>query len=54
MLSGKEILHRSRPDANHVLLEGDGKSIRLRQIDASKFLLRSRSFHWINEMPLNR
>jgi len=54
MLNGKEILHWSRPDANHVLLEGDGKSIRLRQIDASKFLLLSRGFHWINEMPLNR
>jgi hypothetical protein len=36
------------------LLEGDGKAIRLRQIDASKFLLLSRGFHWINEMPLNR
>ena len=50
-LNGKEILHWSRADANHVLLEGDGKSIRLRQIDASKFLLLSRGFHWINENP---
>ena len=48
-LNGKEILHWSRLDANHVLLEGDGKSIRLRQIDASKFLLLSRGFHWVNE-----
>jgi hypothetical protein len=53
MLNGKEILHWSRPNANHVLLEGDGKSIRLRQIDTSKFLLLRRGFHWINEMPLN-
>jgi len=36
------------------LLEGDGKSIRLRQIDASKFLLVSRGFHWINETAFNR
>src|SRR5262249_35639627 len=53
-LNGKEILHWSRPDANHVLLEGDGKSIRLRQIDATKFLLLSRGFHWINETAFNR
>ena len=54
MLNGKEILLSSRPDANHVSLEGDGKSIRLRQIDASKFLLLSRGFYWINEIPFNR
>jgi hypothetical protein len=52
-LNEKEFLHWSRPDANHVLLEGDGKSIRLRQIDGSKFLLLSRGFHWINEFDFD-
>ena len=45
----------SRPDADHVLLEGGGAApIRLRKIDTGKFLLVSRGFHWINEMPLNK
>jgi hypothetical protein len=48
----------SRPDATHVLLTGtyDGAqaAILLRRIDAGKFLLLSRGFHWINENPLNR
>ncbi|MBV8846378.1 MAG: hypothetical protein JO307_26530 [Bryobacterales bacterium] len=53
-LNGEEILHWSRPDANHVLLEGDGKSIRLRQIDVSKFPLLGSGFHWITENLLDR
>jgi hypothetical protein len=45
----------SRPDEDHVLLDGEGAApIRLRRIDTSKFLLMSRGFHWINEMPLNK
>jgi uncharacterized membrane protein YphA (DoxX/SURF4 family) len=47
-----------RPDSDHLDLEGivagDSLSMRLRKIDTSKFLLVSRGFHWINEMPLNR
>ena len=47
----------SRPDPDHVVLEGANGaaiSIRLRKIDTSKFLLLSRGFHWINEVPMNR
>src|SRR5581483_9352814 len=45
----------SRPDADHVLLKGLPEGdVRLKKIDASKFLLLSRGFHWINEYPLNR
>jgi hypothetical protein len=51
-------LSYSRPDSDHLLLEGtlvkDPVSVRLRKIDASKFLLLSRGFHWINEVPFNR
>jgi hypothetical protein len=28
--------------------------MRLRRVDPDAFLLRSRGFHWINEVPLNR
>jgi hypothetical protein len=56
--SRKSVLAFSRPDADHVVLEGalgtDTLSIRLRKIDASKFLLVNRGFHWINELPFNR
>ena len=48
----------SRPDADHVLLEGklDGNalSVKLRKVDTSKFLLVNRGFQWINERPFNR
>jgi hypothetical protein len=48
----------SRPDPDHVLLEGsagsDRLSVRLRRVDTSKFRLLSRGFHWINEYPFNR
>lgn len=51
-------LHYARPDAGHLTIEGslDGAPVamRLRKIDASSFLLMSRGFHWINEVPLNR
>ncbi|PWT91933.1 MAG: hypothetical protein C5B56_03095 [Proteobacteria bacterium] len=54
----KDTLGWTRPDPDHVVLsgtwEGTAITIRLRKIDASKFLLVSRGFHWINEMPLNR
>jgi hypothetical protein len=53
----RSILNYSRPDAQHVLIEGkldnDVLSVRLRQFDISKYLLVSRGFHWINEVPLN-
>jgi hypothetical protein len=54
----KDRLAWTRPDPDHVVLsgawEGAAVTIRLRRIDASKFLLMSRGFHWVNEMPLNR
>lgn len=48
----------SRPDADRVLLEGklsgDMLTIKLREVDTTKFLLVNRGFHWINERPFNR
>ena len=56
--SRKGVLVYSRPDADHVMLQGslgaDTLSIRLREMDTSRFLLVNRGFHWINELPLNR
>jgi multidrug transporter EmrE-like cation transporter len=49
------VLVYSQSDAEHLELRGDFKSqpvtIELRKIDASKFELMSRGFHWINEHP---
>jgi hypothetical protein len=46
------------PDADHLTLEGmfDGSKLRieLERLDASKMLLVSRGFHWINEASYNR
>lgn len=54
----KYSLHYARQDADHLAIEGslpDGTvAMRLRKIDRSSFLLMSRGFHWINEVPLNR
>jgi hypothetical protein len=47
-----------QPKPGILTLEGtlEGKEIRarLRRIDESEFLLISRGFHWINELPFNR
>jgi uncharacterized membrane protein YphA (DoxX/SURF4 family) len=57
-LDKKDRLTWSRPDAGHVVLEGNingsPEKLRLRKIDTSQFLLFKRGFHWINEMPFNR
>jgi hypothetical protein len=47
---------RSGPDYLNVegTLAGDQISMLLVKADRSKFLLVSRGFHWINELPLNR
>ena len=49
------VLTYSRPDAEHMELRGNFKNhpvvIELRKIDASKLMLVSRGFHWINEHP---
>lgn len=54
----KSVLTYSRPDPDHVILQGDlmndSPMIKLRKIDTAKFLLINRGFHWINERPLNR
>ena len=56
--STKSVFTYAWPDAEHVTLEGklggDALSIQMRKIDTSKFLVVSRGFHWINEVPLNR
>jgi hypothetical protein len=48
----------SRPDAQSVVLEGafGDRTLRilLGRVDESKLLLKSRGFHWINEVPFNR
>jgi hypothetical protein len=48
----------SQPDAEHLVVEGtfDGApaTVRLRKVDASKYPLPNRGFHWINEFPFNR
>jgi uncharacterized membrane protein YphA (DoxX/SURF4 family) len=56
--SNKSVLTYSIPDADHLALAGslgsDTLTIRLHKVDASKFLLVNRGFHWINELPFNR
>jgi hypothetical protein len=56
--NSKSVLVYSLPDADHVVLQGalgaDTVSIRLRKVDASKFLLVNRGFHWVNEQAFNR
>jgi hypothetical protein len=45
-------------DPTHLILNGklvdDSLSLKLRKVDTSKYLLLSRGFHWINELPFNR
>jgi len=52
------VLTYSRPDGEHLELRGNLNGqpavIELRKVDASKFELVSRGFHWINEYPLYR
>jgi hypothetical protein len=56
--SKKNVFTYTRPDADHVILEGtlinDPLVVKLRRIDPSKFLLVNRGFHWINERPFNK
>lgn len=48
----------SRPDAEHLVLQGtlnnQPADLRLRKVDASKFILPNRGFHWVSELPFNR
>lgn len=54
----QDSLKWSRPDSDHVLLEGTlaGTPVRigLKAIDQTKMRLNSTGFHWINERPFNR
>jgi hypothetical protein len=54
----KATLTYEQPEPTVLTLTGqlDGQQIRakLRRTDESRFLLRSRGFHWINEYPFNR
>jgi hypothetical protein len=56
--AGKATLTVSEPGPGLLVLEGthEGRSIRvkLRRADGKEFLLMSREFHWINELPFNR
>jgi uncharacterized membrane protein YphA (DoxX/SURF4 family) len=50
--------HWSNPEPNVVVLartvEGKEIAIRLRRFDESRYLLRTRGFHWVQEYPFNR
>jgi hypothetical protein len=54
----KTVLSYRQPEPKVLTLEGtfEGKKLRtrLRRVDESEFLLTSRGFHWINELPFNR
>lgn len=56
--SWKAALSFQRSGPGHLVLDGtmDGRKIhaRLRQAEASRFLLLDRGFHWINEYPFNQ
>ena len=43
-----------QPDAQHLVLRGKESTLTFHRVDASKFLLTSRGFHWISEDPFNR
>ena len=51
-------LSYSEPEPGRLVLLGtvDGRRVRitLRRFDESQYLLTSRGFHWINEVPYNR
>jgi len=51
-------LNVERPDADHLVLRGrlgsDDIVARLRRVDDTQYLLRSRGFNWIQETPFNR
>jgi uncharacterized membrane protein YphA (DoxX/SURF4 family) len=46
------------PDKDHLVLQGtllkDALTVKLRRLDPSRFLLMSRGFHWVSEVPFNR
>lgn len=54
----KSVLAYSRPDAEHLVLQGTFQDapieVRLKKVDESKHLLVNRGFNWIQEFPFNR
>jgi len=56
--TGPLVLRFSRPDADHLSLEGvvggEQLSVQLERFATDKMLLVSRGFHWINPEPFNR
>ena len=48
----------AKPDSQHLVLSGavgsDSLVVRLRKLDERRFLLVSRGFNWIQELPFNR
>lgn len=52
------VLTYSVPDVNHLVLQGtlEGQPVHmtLYKVDASKFVLKTRSYHWVSEYPFNR
>lgn len=56
LTSGKQVddFTYEQPDAQHLILRGKGEPLTFHRMDASKFLLTSRGFHWISEDPFNR
>jgi len=57
-INGADQYTWTKPDAGHLVLTGQRagapSTIRLAKVDPARFLLKSRGFHWINELPLNR
>jgi hypothetical protein len=56
LTSGKQedIFTYEQPDAQHLILRWNSGPLMFHRVDASKFLLTSRGFHWISEDPFNR
>ena len=56
--SRKDRLECSRPDADHLVMQGmlasDSLTVRMNRIDPSKFFLLSRGFQWIQEATVHR
>jgi hypothetical protein len=56
--TGELVLHYTRPDADHLKVEGkigsDQLIVELQRFAPGSMLLMTRGFHWISEAPFNR
>jgi hypothetical protein len=54
----KDVLQLTRPDEEHLLLEGklgdDALLVKLKKLPLPAFQLTTRGYHWIQEFPYNR